>query len=104
MDENTALGMLCSGDEAALGWFIDRYTGYVTTIIRNMLLPRLPETDVDEAVADVFIALWKSAGRIRPGGARAYLAGVARNKARDALRAARAELPLEDDALSIPVS
>ena len=104
MDENTALGLLCSGDEAALGWFIDRYTGYVTTIIRNMLLPRLPETDVDEAVADVFIALWKNAGRIRAGGARAYLAGVARNKARDALRAARAELPLEDDALSIPVS
>lgn len=102
VDENTAMERLRSGDERALGWFIDKYTGYVTTIIRNMLLPRLPESDVDEAVADVFIALWKNAARIRPGGVRAYLAGIARNKARDILRSCRAELPLEDDVLSIP--
>lgn len=102
VDENTALERLRSGDEAALGWFIDKYTGYVTTIIRNMLLPRLPETDVDEAVADVFYALWKGAARMASGGVRGYLAGIARNKARDRLRSARIELPLADDVLEIP--
>lgn len=102
MEENTALSALRSGDERALEWFIARYTGYVTTVVYNMLLPKVPEHDAEEAVADVFLALWKNAARIRPGGVRAYLASIARNKARDILRSRRAELPLEDDVLSIP--
>ena len=95
MDENSALQALCAGDEAALMWFIDRYTAYVATIINNMLLPRLTAADAEEAAADVFLALWKNAPRIKPG-------GIARNKARDALRSLREELPLEEDVLSIP--
>lgn len=83
-------------------WFIDRYTAYVATIINNMLLPRLTAADAEEAAADVFLALWKNAPRIKPGGVRAYLGGIARNKARDALRSLREELPLEEDVLSIP--
>ena len=58
--------------------------------------------DAEEAAADVFLALWKNAPRIKPGGVRAYLGGIARNKARDALRSLREELPLEEDVLSIP--
>lgn len=102
MDENSALHALYAGDEAALMWFIDRYTAYVATIINNMLLPRLTAADAEEAAADVFLALWKNAPRIKPGGVRAYLGGIARNKARDALRSLREELPLEEDVLSIP--
>ena len=102
MDENSALQALCAVDEAALLWFIDRYTAYVATIINNMLLPRLTAADAEEAAADVFLALWKNAPRIKPGGVRAYLGGIARNKARDALRSLREELPLEEDVLSIP--
>ena len=102
MDENTALERLRAGDEAALGWFIDRYTGYVTTIVKNMLLPRVPESVAEEAGADVFLALWKNAQRIGPGGVRAYLGGIARNKSRDKLRSLRADVPLEDDVLTIP--
>lgn len=101
MNENTALELLRDGDEAALGWFIDRYTGYVTTIVNNMLLPHLAQSDAEEAVADVFLALWKNAARISPGGVRAYLGGIARNKSRDKLRSLRAEVPLEDDVLVI---
>ena len=33
---------------------------------------------------------------------RAWLGGTARNRARDTLRRVRAELPLEDDALTLP--
>lgn len=92
MDENSALRALCMRDEGALGWFIDRYTAYVATIVNN----------AEEVVADVFLALWHNAANIRSGGVRAYLGAIARNKSRDALRALREELPLEDDVLSIP--
>lgn len=102
MDEAQALDALRKGSEEALGWFIDRYTAYVSTIVNNMLLPKLGAPDAEEAVCDVFLALWRSAGQIRPGGVRAWLGGVARNKACDALRAHRALLPLDDDVLAIP--
>lgn len=102
MDENSALKALCRRDERALGWFVDRYTAYVATIVNNMLLPRLAASDAEEVVADVFLALGHNAANIRSGGVRAYLGAIARNKSRDALRALREELPLEDDVLSIP--
>ena len=47
MDEDRALDALRAGDEDALAWFIERYTAYVSTIVKNMLLPRLPEADAD---------------------------------------------------------
>ena len=62
MDEDRALDALRAGDEDALAWFIERYTAYVSTIVKNMLLPRLPEADAEEAVCDVFLALWRGAG------------------------------------------
>lgn len=102
MDESTALERLRAGDEAALGWFIDKYAGYVATIVNNMLLPRLTAQDVEETSADVFYALWQNSGRISRGGVRAYLGGIARNKSRDALRRACIDLPLMDDVLDIP--
>ena len=68
MDERTALEAMAAGDETALGWFIGRYAAYAATIINNMLLPRLSEADAEEALADVFVSLWRSAARIRPEG------------------------------------
>ena len=102
MDERVALAALAAGEEAALGWFIERYAAYAATIIYNMLLPRLPAEDAEEALADVFVSLWRSAARIEPGNVRAYLAGIARNRARDALRTHRLTLPLEEDVLTLP--
>ena len=102
MDERTALEAMAAGDETALGWFIGRYAAYAATIINNMLLPRLSEADAEEALADVFVSLWRSAARIRPEGVRTYIAAIARNRALDALRAHRLTLPLEDDILSLP--
>lgn len=102
MDEASALRALCTGDGEALGWFIDRYTPYVATIVKNTLPPGATAQDAEEAVADTFVALWRGAARIRPGGVRAYLGGIARNKARDAARAVRGETPLKEDVLSLP--
>ena len=96
MDERAMLAALKDGDEGALGWFMERYAGYAYAIIERMLLPGLPRSDAEEALADVFISLWRSAKQVPEGAVRPYIAAMARNRARDALRARHAELPLEE--------
>ena len=99
MDEHEALSALRRRDERALEWFIDRYAAYVGTVAANILASALSVADAEEVSADVFYTLWVNAKRIRPGKVKPYLAGVARNKAKERLRRCGAELPLEDDVL-----
>lgn len=99
MDEHEALSALRRRDERVLEWFIDRYAAYVGTVAANILASSLSVADAEEVSADVFYTLWVNAKRIRPGKAKPYLAGVARNKAKERLRRCGAELPLEDDVL-----
>ncbi|MCD8115514.1 MAG: sigma-70 family RNA polymerase sigma factor [Oscillospiraceae bacterium] len=47
------------------------------------------------------MAFWQSGKRVQPGKAKAYLAAIARNKAKMFLRKSNIELPLEGDVLSI---
>ena len=102
MDEIEALRELQRGSEEALSWFIGRYAAYAAAIIRNILLPRLSESDVEEALADVFVSLWRSAARVPAENVRAYISAIARNRALGALRAHRAELPLEEALIEVP--
>ena len=99
MDEHEALSALRRRDERALEWFIDRYAAYVGTVAANILASALSVADAEEVSADVFYTLWVNAKRIRPGKVKPYLAGIARNKAKERLRRCGAELPLEDDVL-----
>ncbi len=95
MDEREALSALRAGDEAALAWFMERYAGYAAAIINRILLPRLTPSDAEEALADVFVSLWKNAAKVPEGSVRPYISAMARNRAVSALRRSRAELPLE---------
>ena len=101
MDEHKALRELKRKNEKALIWFIDRYSAYVNTIIYNIIGSSIPRADIEEISSDVFFTLWMNAGKISHGKAKAYLGGVARNKAKERLRKAGMELPLEDDILLI---
>lgn len=101
MNEQKALRELKCKSEKALVWFIDRYSAYVNTIIYNITGSFLSDADMEEISSDVFFTLWRNAGKITPGKAKAYLGGVARNKAKERLRKAGMELPLEDDLLLI---
>ncbi len=101
MDEQKALQELKRRNEEALIWFIDRYGAYVNTIIHNIAGSFLPITDMEEISSDVFFTLWMNAGKISHGKAKAYLGGIARNKAKERLRKAGMELPLEDDLLLV---
>ena len=100
VDERRALRGLTQQNEAALAWLIERYAPYVNTIVFNIIGASMSVGDVEEVASDVFLVLWKNAERIRPGKLKAYLSGVARNLAKDRLRKAGRELPLEEDILS----
>ena len=69
------------------------------TVAANILASALSVADAEEVSADVFYTLWVNAKRIRPGKVKPYLAGDARNKAKERLRRCGEELPLEDDVL-----
>ena len=99
MDEKSALRALKQGNEAALAWMIDRYAAYVGAIICNIIGSFMTASDVEEVASDVFLALWSNAEKIRPGKVKAYLSGIARNKAKEKTREMGRELPLEDDAV-----
>lgn len=101
MTEAKALRELQRGSEAALEWFIDRYSGYVATVVYNIIGGSHPREDVEEVCSDVFVSLWTSAARIKGGSVKAYLVGTARHKSIDRLRKPGLELPLEEDAIEL---
>ena len=97
MTEEQALRHLKRGSQAALEWFIDRYGGYVTAIIRGIIGQSMTVADVEEAASDVFLAFWNSAGRVHSVTAKDYLAATARNSARNKLRQLTPTVPLPED-------
>jgi len=101
VDERKALKKLKHRNEEALLWFIDRYAAYVNTIIYNIIGSSMSSLDMEEVSSDVFFTLWVNAERITPGKVKAYLGGIARNKAKERTRKAGIELPLEDDLLLV---
>ncbi|MCD7887584.1 MAG: sigma-70 family RNA polymerase sigma factor [Clostridiales bacterium] len=103
MEEREALKRLRRGEETTLAWFIQRYTGYVSTIIANIGGASMPRADLEEATSDVFYILWVNAKQVAPDKVKAYLGGVARNKAREYARKQSIGLPLEEDVLQITV-
>lgn len=105
MDEKSLLKKLQEKDEWALEQIIEIYNAYVTTIVGSLLSSKGTKEDMEEVVADTFIALWETAERIDYGkysSIKAYIAVIARNKAKDRLRALRGqELQLLDDIMII---
>ncbi len=101
MDERQALKGLKKRDEQALCLFIDRYGGYVHTVISGILGPELTADAGEELASDVFFALWQSAGKLRGENVKAWLAAVARNMAKKHLSALGNTLSLEDDGLEL---
>lgn len=101
MTEAKALRELQRGSEAALEWFIDRYSGYVSAVVFNIIGGSHPREDVEEVCSDVFVGLWNSAGRIKSGSVKAYLVGMARNKSIDRLRSSGTRLLLEEDIIEL---
>ena len=64
MDERVLLKKLKNKSEKALEETIQKYTAYVTTIIKEIVNTRATAEDIEELVADTFIALWSTSERI----------------------------------------
>lgn len=101
MTELAALRDLKKGSQDALAWFIRKYGSYVSTIVANIIEENMSLADVEEVTADVFIALWEQADKIRLSSVKSYLGGIARNKAKNKLREKGYTLPLNDDLILI---
>ena len=103
MNERTLLRRLKEGDTGALSEIIALYTPYLYAIASNILSHALGEEDIEEVVSDSFLSLWENREHIETEMLKAYLAAITRNKAKSALRKARAEEPLEDDLIQISI-
>ena len=101
MTELTALRELKRGSQEALAWFIQKYGAYVSTIVTNIIQASMSPADVEEVTADVFFALWEQADQLKLSSVKSYLAGIARNKAKNKLRELGCTVPLNDDLILI---
>lgn len=99
MTEKHALALLKKKDPAALSYFIDCYTPYVSTVIWNVISRRMSVGDAEEICSDVFMALWLARQTPQPGKVKAYLGSIARNKAIDRLRRQGFDVELEGDVI-----
>lgn len=99
MQENRLIRHLQRKNPKALQALMTEYGAYVGTIIRNITRTALTEADVEELTADTFFAVWQTAEKLECGKVRAYLAAIARNKAKSRLRGQKVLLPLEEDML-----
>ena len=82
------------GDRAS---FAELYVRYVR-MVHGILISRVPRTDVDDLVQDVFLKAMRQIASLRdPAAFGGWLAAIARNRGVDYLRDARATEPLPDD-------
>ena len=102
MTDEALARRLAKGSRAALDQAVTRFTPYVSAVAWRVLAAS-PATreDLEEVVADVFLALWNNAGKILPNAARSWLATVARNTACSRLRRASDTLPLDEEAVIV---
>ena len=81
------------GDRAAFGELYVRYARMVHAI----LLARVPPSDAEDLVQDVFLSAMKQLRVLRTGAAfRGWLAAIARNRAIDYYRDGRRQEPLDE--------
>ena len=102
MKDSVLLRKMRQGDPSGLEGLMDRYIPYISAIVLNILRDTMSREDAEEVVSDVFLAAWQQADKIRGDAAKAWLGAVARNMAKNRLRAAGLTLPLEEDVLEIP--
>ena len=97
--QQTLLEKVAAGDVVAVQQCIDRYGGLIWSLARR-LVPR--QADAEDAVQEVFIALWKSAERFDPSvaGESTFVAMIARRRLIDRQRHLARRI---DGAQSIPI-
>lgn len=96
MDDEKLVRLLKKKKDEALEALVDKYSAYVSTVVRNVVSGMLGESDVEELTADVFISVWKNTERLCADPLRAYLAAIARNISVDRLRRLHFTVPIDE--------
>lgn len=96
MDDAKLIRMLRQKKNDSLEALVDKYSAYVSTVVRNVVSGMLGESDVEEMTADVFISVWKNADRLCADTFKAYLAVIARNIAVGRLRKLHYTVPIDE--------
>lgn len=88
------LARVAAGDAGAVGEFMDRYGALVWSLVRSRIRN---VADAEDATQEIFIELWKHAGRYDPSVASeaVFVAMIARRRLVDRLRALGRQPPLE---------
>ncbi|MBR5164201.1 MAG: hypothetical protein IKW87_01390, partial [Ruminococcus sp.] len=100
MEDKKLVRQLRGKDEKALVLLVERYSAYVSTVVRNIVSEVLSESDIEELTADVFIRMWNSSEKLRTETLRPYMAAIARNLAVDRLRSLHFTVELDEIELS----
>ncbi len=85
MSQETILQRVASGDADAVRECTDRYGGLVWSLARRWSPTR---ADAEDAVQDVFVSVWRNAGRFNPAVAKetTFVAMIARRRLIDRMR------------------
>jgi RNA polymerase sigma-70 factor (ECF subfamily) len=88
------LARVAAGDAGAVGEFMDRYGALVWSLVRSRIRN---VADAEDATQEIFIELWKHAGRYDPSVASeaVFVAMIARRRLVDRLRALGRQPPIE---------
>lgn len=103
----TLLERVGSGDAAAVRECLDRFSGLIWALARRA---GLSGAEAEDSVQEIFVEIWKSAGRYRPeiASETAFVATIARRRLIDARRRKTRRPPSqvlnEDTATATPIS
>jgi RNA polymerase sigma-70 factor (ECF subfamily) len=102
-DEKKLIDGLKKRKRGTLEKIIEIYTPYVSAIVYNVIGSSMTKEDIEEAVSDTFVSLWKHSGNldIQKGNIRTYLGATARNIAKNKLRKAYIHYELDENTASV---
>lgn len=106
LNDKQLLKLLNRNPERGFRALLDLYGGTVKAVCRNML-SGFTDEDIEEAVADCFIAFWKSRSKlVKSNSLKSYLIGISKHCALDKMRKILKNaqtLPIDDTDFSINI-
>ncbi|WP_152393127.1 sigma-70 family RNA polymerase sigma factor [Paenibacillus guangzhouensis] len=98
MNERKLLISLKRKKRGALDEAITIYTGYVATIVYNLIGNMMSKEDMEEVISDVFISLWNHSDKLdeRRHSIKGYLGAIARNTSKNKLRGLNSDLSINE--------
>jgi RNA polymerase sigma-70 factor (ECF subfamily) len=94
-EEDDLIASAASGDRGAFGELYQRYA----RMVHGILLARVPPSDAEDLVQDVFLSAMRQLRGLRTAAAfKGWLAAIARNRAMDYFRGSRDRAPLDENA------